>query len=266
MMKFSSLLFTLLSGAAFAQTDLIFEDFQSGIPANYSIVDNDGLTPDASVSEYTEAWISTTDPDNTANQVASATSYFTTAAQASRWLITPQLDLGAYGNYISWITKSHDASYADSYQVLVSTTDNALSSFTDTLLNVPNEATVWTERTVNLSEEGYNSQMVYIAFVLRTYDGFKLYLDSLHVWKEDPVAANNLQSDGLMVSPNPFETSLTVSSDLPIESLQLLNASGQLVKTVQETAFIDTRDLPSGIYFLHIHTANNSTVRKLIKR
>lgn len=266
MMKFSSLLFTLLSGVAFAQTDLILEDFQSGIPANYSIVDNDGLTPDASVSEYTAAWISTVDPDDNSNQVASATSYFTTAAQASRWLITPQLDLGAYGNYITWMTKSHDASYPDSYQVLISTTDNALSSFTDTLVNVPNEATSWTEHMVNLSEEGYDNQSVHIAFVLRTYDGFKLYMDSLHVWKEDPVSVPALAAADFAVYPNPFENALTVSSDYPVESLELLNASGQVVKTVQKTAFMNTADLPQGIYFLHIHTANNSAVRKLIKR
>ncbi len=266
MMKLSSLLLTALSGVTFAQTDLILEDFQSGIPANYTIVDNDGRTPAAAVSEFTEAWITTTDPDDNANQVAAATSYFDPIGQASRWLITPQLTLGAYGNYLQWMAKSHDASFSDSYQVLLSSTDNALTSFTDTLLNVANEGDQWTPHTMNLSEEGYDNQSVYIAFVLRTYDGFKLYLDSLHIWKEDPVSVNALDGLALTTYPNPFNDHIFIQSSLPVENLTLRTVNGQVVLTRKDVPSLETSTLPTGVYFLEVKTAAGTVVRKMIKR
>jgi hypothetical protein len=47
-----------------AQVTLFNVDFQNGIPSNFSLINNDGLTPAPAVSEYTSAWISTIDPSN----------------------------------------------------------------------------------------------------------------------------------------------------------------------------------------------------------
>ena len=45
-----------ISVAVQGQIEIYNEDFEtSGIPATYTIVDNDGLTPNAAVSEYTES-------------------------------------------------------------------------------------------------------------------------------------------------------------------------------------------------------------------
>ena len=112
-MKFLTLVFILLSSISFGQTPVLFDAFQTGIPLYYSMVDSDGLTPNAAVSEYTSAWISAVDPDDPTNKVASSTSYFTPAGRADRWLITPQMTLGAFGNSLSWNGKSHDATYPE---------------------------------------------------------------------------------------------------------------------------------------------------------
>jgi hypothetical protein len=88
-----------------AQTVILSTDFQQGMPAVYTIVDNDGKTPDALVAEYTSAWITTVDPENAADTVAASTSYFTEMDSASRWMITPPLSLGAFGNFLEWNAK-----------------------------------------------------------------------------------------------------------------------------------------------------------------
>ncbi|MFM8242878.1 MAG: choice-of-anchor J domain-containing protein, partial [Crocinitomicaceae bacterium] len=85
------------------QISLLSTDFQSGIPSNYTILNNDGNTPFSTMTPFIgqEAWISFQDPDSSLNQVAAATSYFETADSADRWLITPQITLSSFGNYIS---------------------------------------------------------------------------------------------------------------------------------------------------------------------
>lgn len=265
MMKLSSLLLIAVAGTAFAQTDLINEDFQSGIPVNYTLVTNDGNTPDAAVSEFTSAWITTADPDDNSNMVAASTSYFDPAGTADRWMITPQLDLGAYGNYVTWKARSQDASFPDDYLVLISTTDNSLASFTDTLADIANEWATWTERTYNLSEEGYDNQSIYLAFVLRTYDGFKLYVDSLHVWKEDPVGVSELTTESVLVYPNPFETSFQVQSERPVQQITVRAMNGVIVRKQTEST-VSMGDLPSGIYFAEIQTAQGVLIKKVCKR
>ena len=91
------------------------------------------------ISEFTSAWITTIDPIDSTDTIAASTSYFSPAGTASRWLITPQLSLGAFGNYINWNARSHDPSFPDDYLVLVSTTDSQITSFTDTIGNINEE-------------------------------------------------------------------------------------------------------------------------------
>ena len=161
-----------LSVEIFAQSYILDTDFQLGIPTNYSIVDNDFNAPNSQVANFTSAWIGIVDPEDSTNKVAAATSYFSLEDTASRWLITPALSLSSFGNFISWKAKSHDPSFPDNYMVLVSTTDNQISSFTDTIGDIEQENFEWTEREVNLSENGYNSQTIYVAFVNTTFDGY----------------------------------------------------------------------------------------------
>ncbi len=177
MKKILSIVLALFGLNVQAQTTILSTDFQQGIPANYSMVDNDGFTVNAAVSEFTATWISLPDPENPTDTVAATTSYFESADTASRWLITPPVSLGAFGNYISWNAKSHDPSFPDDYLVLISTTGTNLSDFTDTLGYVEQENFEWTNREVNLGSQGYVNQTVYFAFVDVTYDGFILYLD-----------------------------------------------------------------------------------------
>lgn len=259
------LIASCLTFAANSQTDIFTTDFQTGIPVNYSVVDNDGLIPDAQVANFSDAWISLQDPENSADTIVGSTSFFSPTGTASRWLITPAISLGAYGNFIEWQAKSHDASYPDDYMLLVSTTDNQISSFTDTIYTVIGENFEWTTRQVSLSSNGYNSETVYLAFVNNTEDGFILYLDDIHAWKEDPVSVNEIVAAiQVNVYPNPTTEIVNVETSAQLIQIELLSLNGDLMLS-SKNASLNLSNYPVGVYFLKVVTEEGIVVKRIIK-
>lgn len=267
------LLFTILGllflNFTFTQVYILDETFDSGsIPSQWTIVDNDHLTPATEVQEYTQAWIYKEDPTIPGNGTASSTSYFTTPGRAERWLISPQLTLGAYGNYISWKGMSYDPSFPDSYRILISTTGNAIEDFKDTLTSVLLQTPYWAEYTESLDE--FANQNIYVAFVNFTYDGYKLFLDSIRVRKEDPLA---VQTEVLNVQlfPNPVVNNLNLySNSLSINNVSISNNLGQLVlnkrfKNTPHSVQIAIGKLPAGIYYVTINTDKGIIRKKIVK-
>ena len=259
-----ALLLIPFSSELTAQIELINIDFQSGIPSNFTIVDADSNTPDIQVSEFTSAWIAYDDPDSTANKVAASTSFFSVEDTASRWLITPALQLGTFGNYVSWNAKSHDPSFPDDYYVFVSTTGTQPSDFVDTIGYIEEENFEWTNREVNLSLEGFNSQQIYIAFVNRTYDGFKLYIDDIKVRKEDPVSVSELTDLRFKVYPNPFQNQLTIESEEAIDAIRLFSINGTLLLETSDKN-LDLTHFEKGYYFVQITNGAKIATQKVLK-
>lgn len=254
-------LFTSLVGQA--QTQIYLEDFNNGIPATYTIVDNDGLTPAAATAEFTDAWISLPDPLDSTDTIVGSTSYFSPKGTANRWLITPQITLGAFGNILYWDARSHDPSFPDGYFIFASTTDTQLSSFTDTLFVVGQELATWTENSVNLSDFGLDNQQVYLAFVNRTYDGFKLYLDSISVFVEDPVGISENTMANIQMSPNPSNGQ--VHFNVSVDLVSVYASSGQLQATFENVTSMDISNLPAGMYWVSIQEGAYLTRKKLVK-
>ena len=258
--------FSLIFQIGNSQITLFSTDFQGGIPSNYSIVNNDGNTPFSTMTEFIgqNAWISLQDPDSSVNITAASTSYFETADSADRWLITPQISLSTFGNYLSWNAKSHDPSFPDDYLILLSTTDNLPSSFTDTIGSVEQENFEWTTREVNLSNLGLNDSSIYIAFVLRTYDGFKLYVDDIFVRGEDATQLSEQSSAKIKIYPNPFNEVIHIKSDESIESIFIQDLNGKtLFETTNET--INLEFLQNGYYFIILNTEKQVFTYKVLK-
>jgi hypothetical protein len=256
------LFFSLITFTGVSQVNIFTEDFQSGIPATWGIRNFDGNAPAAAVSEYTSAWISKVDIDSAANLTASSTSFFSPIGTANRWLISPGINLGAYGNFVSWRARSHDPSYPDNYLVLVSKTDTAIASFTDTVGYIIQEYATWTERTSDLSALGLDNQTVYLAFIIQTEDGFKLYIDDVKVRKDDPVGIEENQIDGLLVKTiNPGLFNLT--GDIEVLDSRIYNSTGQLIQNTKELN-IDISKEKKGIYFLQVKTNTGLIYRKLV--
>lgn len=254
-----------------AQVTLLEENFDvQGLPVGWERIDNDGNTPDGQVSEYTEAWIYAEDPLNSANGTFSSTSFFDPIDRADRWLITPSITLGTSGNFISWKGLSGDPSFPDSYKVMISTTTTDITAFTDTLVVVSNESPTWTSHEEDLEE--YANQNIHIAFVNTTFDGFKLFLDSVYVREQDPLAINTEGNIGVEVYPNPTQHQLNINTQQPFTSLSIYSVVGNCIQkevlgSAEKLVTLELIDLPAGIYHIHIRLISGAVVqRKFVKR
>lgn len=250
---FLTLLAGVLTFTAAAQTSVFSEDFQTGIPATWTLIKNDNHTPAMAVQEYdSAAWISKMDPDDSSNFTASSTSYFSPAGQANRWLISPAITLGAFGNALTFDAKSHDPSFPDDYMVLVSKTGTNLADFTDTLSYIQQEYATVTNRTIDLSDKGLDGETIHLAFVILTDDGFKLYIDNIEVTKDDPASIH--EADDLAIEWATLENGLyQVSTQYPLESMHVYATTGQEV-AISTQSKLDIRTLPTGIYMVRIVT------------
>ena len=255
-MRLFVLLFTTFSFyPVFSQVSILEENFDSqSLPTGWTVFDNDGNTPASSVSEYTEAWIYKEDPVVAGNGTFSSTSYFDPIDRADRWLITPSFTLGSSGNFVSWQSLSGDASFPDSYKVLISTTDSELNSFTDTLALVTNSLPEWSEYVESL--EDYAGETIHIAFVNTTFDGFKLYLDSIFVREQDPLQLSNEQLEVVNLYPVPASHLLTVSAPSSIKEIVVNSSIGKTVLMAdgekKSEIKLNTSSLPNGVYFVRI--------------
>jgi len=249
-----------------AQSVAFEENFDAGIPSSFVLYNEDGRTPHSSVAEYTNAWIAKEDPDDNTNTVASATSYFEPAGLADRYLITPAIQLGAFGNRLSWTAKSHDASFPERYLVLLSRTGTAIENFTDTIARVINEDVVWVRHEYNLSELELDNETVHIAFVLRSIDGFKIYVDSINVTKEDPVSILDIDDVQFSVYPNPAVDQITVKSDAQIEEVIVRDLKGSQILQVKNSRTINVGLLSTGVYFVEVRTDKGFATKRFVKK
>lgn len=247
---FSGVLFAF---SAQSQVQVLNEDFSAGIPSDWTIRIVDTNVVYESVAEYAPGWIGITDPEDPTNSIAASTSYFRYAGTANRMLITPNLQLGAFGNVLKWRARSHDPSYAEDYLVLISTTDTEAASFSDTLKLVNLEWDFWTDHEVNISELGYNSQNVHIAFVLKSYDGFKFYLDDVNLRKDDPVSVSENLAAAVAIYPNPSADFISVKG-ADVQSIRLISITGATVlsQSVLANGKIDVSALQAGAYIAEL--------------
>lgn len=268
MTRIYSLILVLLTlGQSLAQQLILEENFDAGIPAAWSIHNGDGLTVDASVSEFAPAWIGLTDPMDAGNNIVGSTSFFDPEGQAFRMLITPELALGEYGNLLRWKSMSADPSFPDWIMVLVSTTGPSPENFTDTLFRLTNELPTWTERLVNLSDSGYNDMSIHLAFVNNTNSGFKLYLDDVEVEINNPLSTPESLFSQVQLYPNPVSGGeIFISSDLDIKEIQILDQQGRFVATkTEDFERFDVSRLDSGFYLLRIVSKEGILTRRFLR-
>jgi hypothetical protein len=166
--------FLLASLASNAQ--IFTEDFDSGIPSTWTIIDNDGKTPNsAQANLQTAGWHAITQTGKAGN-----TSWYNPAGAADDWLITPQITIpaGASNPFFLYDVRSPDANYPNDYKVLVSTTGTAMSDFTAvTGTLVPTS----TETTQGVDLSAYAGQSIYVAIQDVSNDKFVIFIDNVKV-------------------------------------------------------------------------------------
>ncbi len=261
-------IFTLaFASITFSQTEILNENFDSGIPATWTLIDVDQQLPNAAVSEYTNAWIAKPDPDSLANIAVSSTSYYNPVGKADKWLITPAVTLGMYGNFLTFKAKSYDPSFPDNYKILIST-GNQIADFMDTVALIVQETPYWIDREFSLNTNpAFNGQTVYIAFVNTTNDGYALFLDDIIVRKEDPLNVMKPEMASIRISPNPTTDYLNIKSDEVVTAYQIISMDGKVVQNSKLDASqkIQVSLLQPGVYFVKLNVNNQWSTQKFIK-
>jgi hypothetical protein len=165
---------------------ILSEDFQGlgGVmPAGWTLINQDGLTPNPSVGYVNNAWIVREDFNfNVTDSAAFSTSWYAPEGTANDWMITPLINLTS-NNLLSWNAVTYDVSYPDGYEVRISTTTPDIAGFNahPPLFTVAAEATAWTTHSVNLATAGYANQPVYIAWRNNSVNQFILLVDDILV-------------------------------------------------------------------------------------
>jgi len=78
-----------------------------------------------------------------------------------------------------------------------------------------------------------------------------------------------LQDNRIQVYPNPTNQYLNINSTLledgHIEHIKIINAAGQIIRTIAPTTTINVDQLPQGVYWLQLQTKNKRFHQSFIK-
>lgn len=197
---------------------IFFEDFDGvsngiangGMPADWTLFNVDGRTPDASVAIISNAWVRL--ENQAGDTLAASTSYYAPAGTANDYMITPAIPSLPANTVLSWDALAFDGSFPDGYQVRIFTTAPTSGNLTSSavLLTVAAENATLTHHTLNIPAT-YNGQTVYIAFRNNSNDQYVLGVDNVKL----EVAAN-LNANLVSTTPASEYTIMPVTQLSPI--------------------------------------------------
>lgn len=174
--------------AVHAQSVLFFEDFEKGMPNDFTLIDADRRVVQDQVDLINKAWIalpndlfidanSGEDPFDT---LAVSTSFYEPPGKADDWMILPPISIPDTGEYImEWLARALDADFPDGYEVRVSTQGRTIPEFTQTIFSTPAEVTEWTLR--NISLKAFSGKTINIAFRNNSDDKYILLINDIAI-------------------------------------------------------------------------------------
>ena len=171
-----------LSFHASAQTYLNC-DFSQGIPADFTLIDNDGNTPSADMTKegfkVGTPWLAAS-PKGESNLVACSTSWYSPAGTSDDWMITSAFTVSDDNVTLTWRALASDKRNRDGYAVYVSEVGGKTIADFDKqhpLFSVEKEEAKWTNHAVSL--DAYKGKKISIAFVNNSNNKSRLYIDDL---------------------------------------------------------------------------------------
>ncbi len=125
-----------------------------------------------------------------------------------------------------------------------------------------------------IAAEGYFQDklmiMRYYPYSDGTYDVFWLFEggDEVEICTE-PVAVKEIQVTDFKIYPNPTSGIVHIQSEVKIKSIQLINALGKIVFSMDtrgQNVEINLKDFPAGLYFVRLGTDSSIGAEKLVLR
>lgn len=186
------------------------------------------------------------------------------ALTPDNWMITPAIQLPAEGGAkISWYVGGVDASFFDeNYAVMVSTTGNNPSDFTQTIFDGTVESVDFTEEQASLN--AFMGQTIYIAF--RHYNSEDIYwmiIDDIEI--STNVSINEASEAVVNIYPNPTHNRIVVEGE-GIQQIDIIDVNGRTVMSQTKAGAVDMSALANGIYVVRTLTANGVSMQKVIKK
>ena len=243
------------------------EDFEEGMPACWTILDQDGdgISWEDSynpVSYYSGVDLSGSGYGDSDGFVLSGSySNVTGALTPDNWLITPALVIPSNGAKLTWYVSAIDADYAaEYYDVMLSTSLNP-STFTS-VFNETLQSDQWEQRSVNIGGN-YAGQNVYVAFRNHnTNDIFLMKIDNVSVTPGTGVENHELNTT---IFPNPANNVLNINANSNINRVEVYNMMGQMVGSYNVNDVntqISTTSFANGVYTVKIATENGMSTQK----
>jgi hypothetical protein len=256
------------------------EDFESTSfpPAGWTLIDADQ-------DSYNWQLMTADGVGYNSNRCAVSASYMENVGTLTpdNYLVTPILSLSQNESYtLKFMIAPMDPAYINEhYSLMISTTDNQVSSFT-TLHSETLSNPGFVEKSFNL--DAYNGQNIYIAFRHHDVsDLFYIKLDNIEISRVNLSETTPVipQKTALKANyPNPFNPTTTLCFDLKNDSnmsLIIYNAKGQKVKTIANDFYKagshqvqwngkdeNGKNVSSGIYFYTMKTDHYTSTRKMI--
>lgn len=162
-----------------------FEDFENGIPDDWTLIDADGdgqgwYAFTAEGSGYTMG-----------STCATSASYNDTALTPDNWLITPQITLT--GKLSVWLRAQDPRYAAEHFAIYVSNTGNAVEDFIEQIVPETEATGEYVEYTYDLSQSPYNMTKGYIGIRhFNCTDMFRLNLDNFGIYDDFVEAGETL--------------------------------------------------------------------------
>ena len=175
------------------------------------------------------------------------------------------MTLGATGNTLSFWVKSINSLYGlEKYNVLVSTTNTATTSFTklNPTVLVTSSVVEWNEKTFNL--DAYAGQTIYIAIQCVSDDQFAFMVDDFKV-TATTLATSDVNKAKASIYPNPTTDYLNLRSASKVSGIEIYDMSGKKINADLVDGKVDVQNLVKGSYVIKITDASGTTSQKFIK-
>lgn len=173
----------------------------SDVPAGMFTINNGNKSADTLSGNYPfrvsgqkqKAWLSYKAP-NVNDTFAVSTSWLNPTGTADSWLITPTISNIAANTVLTWDAMAPDASFADGYEIYVTTNTITVPttgdfSSSNKIFALTSENSIWTSRGLSLA--AYAGQNIRIAFKNNSTDKYQLWIDDITVQN------NSTQYDGI---------------------------------------------------------------------
>ena len=189
------------------------------------------------------------------------------------WLVTSAVDLTTYtANSLTFYGgQQYTLPYGTVYTVRISTTSQTdIASFTTVATYAEADFTdilvpaLTSLKTIDLAAyDGVPD--VYIAFVMAQNDGDNWFIDDVNVTGTLGTAAFDRNSM-VALYPNPSNGLVNISTNLSVESVEVYNGVGSLLKTVRNTDKFDISEMATGNYLLKIRTTDGKLFNEKIMK